>query len=347
MFDEDKLHDQIIDSLSDSKVPNNPGKIKALYLDRTKGIGRPWYKYRRFYAIGMPVLAAVTAIAIVVPITIHATKNGIDKLNSQNQKYITEYTNIKGSNNQIAFATLFLGNAARTLENTSTLPSETISNSTFVTIKNLKILNSYSYSIERLLTNEFNPSYYTQLNSEDDSLSDLYLTDSTVYSTYSYVSKSSFDGEENFTLDGTIKYTDGSEEYAIKGSKNSAFGSYNCKISMYLDAEKTYGFSVVFKQTILDDKSISVEEFRNNKVLSSADIVLESRIYSDSTQYSVNATLDDMEFSMSKLPNGNLTININTNGRTSDTFLVTISDDGSKYHYINSEIGIDFPAKRK
>ena len=345
MFNENDIRDEIIESLSDSKVPNNPGKIKALYLDRVKERNKPWYKYRRIYAIGGPVFAATLAVAIVLPVTLSSTRKLTDN-RAPAITYVTEYTKIEGSNNQIAFATSVLGNAANSLKDTDKLPCELLAGSSFTVIKDLYILNSYMYTAETLLNNEFNPNYSTSLDETDPDIVNLKIEDSDVTSSYTYTAKTAYEEEENYSLEGVINT--GKEEYDIKGSKSGVFGYYSSNIAMYLDEEETYGFKIHFDQDLLGSQIIYVEEFRDARVLSATAIQLETRTSSKGdTNYYVRATIDNMDFVINNIGGDSLNINIYEGETQKDSFVVKVDEENNTYNYTNHELGLDFKLKRK
>lgn len=343
MIDENNIRDEIIDSLNDSNVPNNPSKIKTLYLDRVKERNKPWYKYRRIYAIGGPVLAATLAVAVVVPVAL-STKNNMLPNNAPGETYAYSSYKIEGSNNQIAFATLILGNAVNSLDSLDKLPSEFHPNSAFNVVKDIYILNSYMYSIEELISEEFSISYSTSIN--ETNTVDLSIENSSVSSTYKYVQKASYNGEENYSLDGVVK-TNG-KSYELTGNKSGMFGWYNNEISMYVNEEKTYGFKAIFNQDLLSSQEITLKEFRDEKTLSTVTLSLVTKTStSGNVSYSVNASLDGMNFNVYKLPDNNLKIDIFNDNKITDSFLVEVDRENDKYSYIYNELGLDINLKRK
>ena len=155
MIDNKKFKEEILDSINDFNVPNNKEKIKTLYFDRKKEINRPWYKHRRLYLICGPILAAPVAVAIVIPITVNQTKLHLNANKGPVTEIKTSLYKITGSNNQIAHSINLLSNASLTLDETKLLPSDQVGSSSFNVIKDLYSLNSFMYSFESLIKNEF------------------------------------------------------------------------------------------------------------------------------------------------------------------------------------------------
>ncbi len=152
------------------------------------------------------------------------------------------------------------------------------------------------YSFESLIKNEFVLSYSTMINQTDSSIYELAIKDNNqnINSEYTYTPKSTYDGEENFSLVGNL--TNKKEEsYNIEGAKGGLFGYYNNTIKMYIDNENTYGFSVTISQDLLSEQIILLREFRNNEsnYLSEIEIKLVQETINDNNKYYVVAKIDN------------------------------------------------------
>ena len=351
MIDNKKFKEEILDSINDFNVPNNKEKIKTLYFDRKKEINRPWYKHRRLYLICGPILAATVAVAIVIPITVNQTKLHLNANKGPVTEIKTSLYKITGSNNQIAHSINLLSNASLTLDETKLLPSDQVGSSSFNVIKDLYSLNSFMYSFETLIKNEFDLSYSTTVDEIDTSKYSLSIKDGDNInnSEYEYIPKSTYDGEENFTLEGHLT-NQKDEQYAISGSKSGLFGYYNNSIKMYVDEEKTYGYMVCISQDLLSEQAIFIREFRNNEssYLSEFEINFVVEEINKKQNYFINVYKNKYLYKISLINDNLLNINISSDNDNFDAINVKIiEEDGiSKYQYTNS-LGLDFSLTRK
>lgn len=76
MKDEKDLKQELLSSLSDAQVPEIKGNIKAIYLEREAAKRKKKQRRNWLLGIGIPVLAASTVLAIVLPMTLNQGGGG-------------------------------------------------------------------------------------------------------------------------------------------------------------------------------------------------------------------------------------------------------------------------------
>lgn len=114
----DELKKILLDSVDDDSIPNLSNSIKAIYKDRvSKRI--PWYKKKLTYQIGVPALAGLACVAIILPITVTKNDKGslIPIINNQLAATETAYgVSTLSLANAISFNAELLGNVSTSLK---------------------------------------------------------------------------------------------------------------------------------------------------------------------------------------------------------------------------------------
>lgn len=71
----DELKKVILDSVDETSIPNLSNSIKAIYKHKmSKRV--PWYRNKLTYGIGVPALAGVACLAIILPLTVRQNDSG-------------------------------------------------------------------------------------------------------------------------------------------------------------------------------------------------------------------------------------------------------------------------------
>lgn len=361
MLDEKKLREDILQQIDETKLTNvQSSKILASYLEKKEAKSK---KHSKLLKGLIPSLSFAVVAAIVIPVGIKFGINGEDP----NIPPIPPSPVTLAGSNEIAFGVLSAANLSGHIDNSSPLGlRKSLRVIDFDTLdEKVQMINPYMYTAEEMLDanmrldDKYEVYYNEDVGYESYQYKMIYDDKSTIF----YFNESKLPGdndwdedeiEEEFRLDGLMLLQDNST-YEVIGSREleqeSDEQEYALNLRIYFDENRSHYLEVkreVEQESNEYEESYKYTRYENGREVSEIELSFEEEDgdYVEIETFDRNSSNVDGDFFVRKVNNSELEIDYTLSNDRS-TMQVYIEDEGTNYHYVDSNVNYDKTYARK